>query len=306
MSSSTPTAQTLEKRFVGTWWQDTVAVLRKANEDRKLPVNFDNGRALLKAQLIAVRGLYEMEFKWEDLERLFDLASVLADADMTYMATYLEQLIGVGKASYKARGDYMTHIFEFAKGCKDLSTLPSVKNKKGETVGPVSADDQGLTGPGADDQTQPDKMSIDIPSPLRKPEGAQAGPSGAWSQAAPRQPFDRTAGGQAKQFFGSQSKKDDKLVLEKTVEFVTLVTKLMPEEFDGTENARQVALIEKYKPAIANRLTAIDEQREELQVQLDELGRNFEQVTEAFSQLKVDQDKLADFLGRAGLDVRTF
>lgn len=134
-TSPISTSNALEYRFQSSWWNDTVAVLRKANEARKLPVQTDQGKPLLKAQLIAIRGLYEMEFEWDLLTRVCEMASVLAEADMTSMATYLEQLNTPIKASYKTKGDFMTHIFQHIKNSKDLGSLPSVKNKKGETVG---------------------------------------------------------------------------------------------------------------------------------------------------------------------------
>ncbi|KAI4603659.1 hypothetical protein KJ359_003476 [Pestalotiopsis sp. 9143b] len=309
MFANTPTTsrQALEKRFVSTWWADTIAVLRKANEDKGLPVHLDDGRAFLKSQLIAVRGLHEMEFDWDEMTTLFEMASALADMDMASMAAYLGQLVGVGKASYKTRGDYMTHIFEHVKSCKDLGTLPAVKNKKGETIRlDLSAkDDQAAVDSGAGAQAPVDDMSVDGESPIRGP-AARSDHNGSSSNAATPQSVDAKAViRRSKQFAASQGKKDDELI-KKTVEFATLVKNLLPEHFPGAEKNDQAARLESLKPRIARRLTAIDKHKEELQLQMDQLAEGFRQVNEAFKQLKLHQDELTDLLGREGLDNRTF
>lgn len=149
-------------------------------------------------------------------------------------------------------------------------------------------------------------MSVDGESPIRGSHAVRSDHNGSSSNAATPQSVDAKAViRRSKQFAASQGKKDDELI-KKTVEFATLVKNLLPEHFPGAEKNDQAARLESLKPRIARRLTAIDKHKEELQLQMDQLAEGFQQVNEAFKQLKLHQDELTDLLGREGLDNRTF
>lgn len=104
-----------------------------------------------------------------------------------------------------------------------------------------------------------------------------------------------------------QDKNEDEII-KKTVEFATLVKTLLPGHFLDTEAEKDqgVKKLEALKPRIEQRLTAIEEQRTVLQLQLDQLAQHFQLVTVAFQKLQLDQEELTTFLGNEGLDDRTF
>ncbi|KAI0173842.1 hypothetical protein BJ166DRAFT_586688 [Pestalotiopsis sp. NC0098] len=291
MATTDAASQPLEGRFLTGWWSETVPTLQYAIEARGWPISTGDGRHLLKAELIAMRGLKEMSFDWGVLTRVFPIASTLADLDQSAIGQYLEQLVGPGNATRSTKAEMITRIFEVVKQGNDVSRLVPLKNRKGDTIDVAPEEGVQTQRPrGAD--TPSDNMSVSSSPAHRRPRA-----SGLFDQTQPSlPPLPPIHGARADQ--RSQVKKNENEVIKRTVEFAALIKDLLPGEFPEQSQSRDLEILQ---PHIESRIAAIEKQKSVLRHQIDEIAATLRGVTQAFEKLCMASDDLNSFLGQQGL-----